>query len=371
MRHPLSILIKPASSLCNMRCAYCFYHDVAENRHIPSYGIMKPEITEKLIKECFVYADSDVTFSFQGGEPTLAGLSYFLHFTECVHKYNTKHVNVHYTIQTNGYALDNDFCQFLADNNFLVGVSLDGTAQLHDKLRKDVNGQGTFKNVNETIKRLERLKITYNILCVVTDLLAQHGAEVYKYFRGRHFSCIQFIPQVPDFGEVATHTLSNKRYAQFLITTFRYYYEDFCKGQYISIRQFDNYVRILGGLFPECCGMDGLCHTNLIVESDGSVYPCDFYVLDEWRLGNIEDLSVQQLLSSETAGKFEKASYETAESCKTCNYYGLCRGGCRRHRESCVGSKLEKNRYCEAHKMFFSSALPQLRDLAVRVFNGN
>ncbi|MBR4960457.1 MAG: anaerobic sulfatase maturase [Clostridia bacterium] len=366
---PVNLLIKPASSLCNMRCRYCFYCDVAENRNTASYGIMTPETTEAMLKNVFAYATGSVSISFQGGEPTLAGVSYFRHFHEMAEKYNTANIPVSYAMQTNGYNMPEELAKLLAEHRYLLGVSLDGMGKLHDALRPDSSGEGTFRKVNETLHTLEKYGIDYNILCVITEQAARNGAEIYKYFRSRNFRYIQFIPYVSDFGrEEESHpfTLTNKQYARFLNTTFRLYYEDFCSGKYISVRQFDNFVRLAAGMAPECCGMSGVCYANLVVEADGSVYPCDFYVLDAWRMGNITADPVPELLKTAAALDFVKVSEPVEESCRSCPCLPVCRGGCRRHREKADGT-IGLNRYCEAYQAFFRENMTWIRTMAAQI----
>jgi len=366
---PVNLLIKPASSLCNMRCRYCFYCDVAENRNTASYGIMSPAVTEALVKNVFAHAKGSVSISFQGGEPTLAGAGYFRHFHEMVDKYNTARLPTAFSMQTNGYRMPEELAQILAEHKYLLGVSMDGMGKLHDILRPDSREEGTFRRVNETLHTLEKYGIDYNILCVITEQIAKNGAEVYKYFRSRNFKFVQFIPYVPDFGrESENHpfTLTNKQYARFLSTTFRLYYEDFCRGQYISVRQFDNFIRLAAGMPTECCGMDGICHANLVVEADGSVYPCDFYVLDEWKMGNITTDPIPTLQEAAAAKTFVEVSKPMDPACRNCPCLPICRGGCRRHRETADGG-IGLNRYCEAYKSFFTENAARIRDMASRI----
>ena len=151
MADTLHLLIKPASGNCNMRCAYCFYADEAANRETPSFGVMDRETARILIEKSMDYAKKQCIFTFQGGEPTLAGLDYFKYFTETVRKSNKRNIPVSYNIQTNGYHLQEDWFPFLKENKFLAGVSLDGDAACHDYLRRDAKGKGTYKQVMKTI----------------------------------------------------------------------------------------------------------------------------------------------------------------------------------------------------------------------------
>ena len=168
---PISVLIKPASSLCNMRCKYCFYADITDNREVKSYGIMSEETLENLIKKAFEYASGSATFAFQGGEPTLAGLDFYRKLLQLEQKYNVKKIPVQNAIQTNGYVIDEEWAKFLAENKFLVGLSLDGTRDIHDSLRVDAAGKGTFSRVEKTAKLFKKHGVEFNILCVAYNFV--------------------------------------------------------------------------------------------------------------------------------------------------------------------------------------------------------
>ncbi len=363
---PLNILVKPASSLCNMKCKYCFYRDVADNRSSASYGIMNEQVMRAFIKNVFSYADSQVFFTFQGGEPTLAGEKYFRAFHAAVEKYNTRRLPVSFSLQTNGYDISDGLMEIFSKYRYLLGVSLDGDAELHDSLRPTVADAPTYERINENLRRLDALHIDYNILTVITEEVAKRGDNIYRSLRDRGFKFLQFIPYVPDFSREdgqQPYALTNESYALFLTDTFRAYRKDFISGNYVSVRQFDNFVRIGAGLYPECCGMGGICFANLVVEADGSTYPCDFYVLDEWKMGNIASMPLEDILSSDAASRFVSLSRAVAPECKECPYLPVCRGGCRRHRENAVG-EVGLNRYCGAYKKFFSECMPLILDMA-------
>ena len=165
-----------------MRCHYCFYRDEQQNRSTSEDCMMTLQTAETLIRRCFEELDQGgfVSFAFQGGEPTLAGLDFFLFFTQTVRKYNQKCVTVQYAIQTNGLAVAEEWAKFFREENFLVGISLDGTPDVHDALRPDVSGDGTWTRVMQMIKLLEQYHIECNLLCVVTKRLAKKAERVYK-----------------------------------------------------------------------------------------------------------------------------------------------------------------------------------------------
>lgn len=360
---PLSVLLKPASSLCNMRCGYCFYADVADHRTDFSHGMMSEDTLEVLTEKALAYADGQCAFLFQGGEPTLAGLSFYEKAIAFQQKYNRKRVAIRNAIQTNGLNLSREWAEFFAKHDFLAGVSVDGDSAIHNTLRLDGAGEGTYARVMDGIQRLKNAGCQYNILCVVTREVARHGARVYKALKKHGY--LQFIPCVDGFdGEKSPYALAASEYGRFLDTIFDLYRRDYQSGAYVSERTFDNWIGMLLGAPPESCAMAGRCTANLVVEGDGSVYPCDFYVLDEWRLGNILTDDVDGMLSSDAAKAFVERALNVAEECGPCRWRPLCRGGCRRDRETHLGAPLERNRFCEAYQGFFEKNIQRLEEIA-------
>lgn len=357
---PLSLMIKPASSLCNLSCEYCFYRDVSEHREQLGFGVMSDETAQTLIKKALAFADGQsIAFTFQGGEPTLAGIEYFRFFTDCVNRLNDKKSKVFYSIQTNGTTVDNEWARFFARSGFLVGLSLDGDFD-GNRFRKKPSGENPFYQVSRAADILTKHGADFNILTVLTGFCAENGERVYKYFRSKGYKYLQFIPCLRPFGsnEQSELYMTNGQYADFLIKVFRLYVSDYVKGQYISIRQFDNWVRLFLGQKPEQCGMAGFCSHQFVSESNGNIYPCDFYCTDEYLLGNINEADFTLMSKSETAQRFIKESFAVPEKCKKCSYYPLCRsGGCKRTRQSVD--------YCEAYRKFFGESLGLFRAFAL------
>lgn len=363
----LTILIKPASSLCNLNCSYCFYKDVASLRDQASFGYMKEETMENILLKSFQVAEEAVSFIFQGGEPTLVGLDFYENFIELQKKHNHKRLNIHYSIQTNGTLLDEKWVRFFKENNFLVGLSLDGTKAIHDLNRVDVKGKGSFKEIDRNIALLKKYKVDFNILSVVTKNLVRHTMQVYNFFKSKDLRYLQFIPCIDDFelksGD-AKHSLTPEKYSEFLITLFDLWYQDFLKRRRVSIRMFDNILSMLAGYEPESCDMRGICSTNLVIESDGSCYPCDFYVLDQWELGNINKQSIEELIiDNKVSRDFITSSRGPGDICMDCVYYKLCRGGCRRYHEMNESLGEEGQYFCAAYKAFYKHSLPKFLQL--------
>ncbi len=332
-----SFLIKPASSLCNLRCRYCFYADVSRRREIPSYGVMKKDVTERLVQRVYeeLKDGDEVSFLFQGGEPTVAGLSYFEDFAAQVKKQEKK-VQVHYGLQTNGILLDEKWCAFLRENHFLVGLSLDGAAQFHDENRVDAEGKGTWKRVINAKALLEKAQVPYNILWVLTESTARHPEQVWKFLLSEKISFVQFIPCLKELGEEAPEpwALSPKRFASFYTRLFRLWSEAFLKGNYVSVKFFDDVLGLLAYRRVTACGLTGNCQNQFVVEADGSVYPCDFFVLDRWKLGSFLENSVKELKGSQKAREFISREKGDRSACEGCPYENFCHGGCARMYES-------------------------------------
>lgn len=367
----LNLLIKPASSSCNLRCRYCFYYDVADNREIKNYGIMSDETLENMVKKVFEEVEYSANFTFQGGEPTVAGISYFEKFHKLVEKYNTKKIIVNFSLQTNGTLLNKKWLELFKKYKYLIGLSLDGNKEVHDIFRIDSNGKGTFSQVLKAAKTLKKENIDFNILCVVNKLTAQNGKIIYNFFKNNGFRYYQFIPCLDslNYSGEKDFTLTAEDYGKFLDEVFGLWYEDIMSGKKVSIRYFDNYIKILLGEEPESCDMVGHCNMNAVLEADGSMYPCDFYVLDNYKLGNINENGFEELFRSKREMEFLNSSLPVNNKCKLCKYFRICRGGCRRHKENEAG----ENRFCESYTYFFDRNIDKMLKTAeyiVQVRNG-
>lgn len=363
----VNFLIKPASGRCNMRCRYCFYEDEKKKRSTPDYGVMREETLEAVVRAAFGGASRSCSLMFQGGEPTLAGLPFFEKAVQFAGQYNTKRIPVHYGIQTNGYVLDGQWARFFAANRFLTGLSLDGTKALHDRYRIDAKGEGTYRRVMRSAQLLNASGAEFNILTVVTAQAAKNAGQIYGFFKRSGLTYQQYIPCLDPLESAhgaQEYSLTPELYARFLKNLFDVWYQDIRRGEQIYIRYFENLAAILQGQPPETCGMQGRCSNQLVVEADGSVYPCDFYVLDGYRLGNIHTDSLQDLLD---AGRpFVEKSLQATDACGQCRWHPLCRGGCRRDRPVLPDGTLGLNIYCGAYQGFFSYAVPRLQGLLRR-----
>lgn len=349
----LSIMLKPASSLCNMRCKYCFYHDVSDHRAIYNYGMMNDDTSRNVIEKALKFADGDsIYFVFQGGEPTLRGLEFFRQFVSMVNELNRKKSAVNYALQTNGTLIDERWAEFFKANNFLIGLSLDGD-QSDNLYRVDADGFNTFKQIMNTAKLFKRYGVEFNILTVATARTGKNIEIIYTWFKSLGFRNLQFVPCIRPIGDGSESELymTVEQYGDYLIKLFKLYAEDYKQGNYVSIRQFDNIVSLYLGGRAEQCGVSGHCSPQFVVEGDGSVFPCDFYCVDEWKLGNINSISFDEMARSDRIFEFIRESYEIKAECRDCEFFQMCRsGGCKRNRAD--------RDYCASYKKFFNSCLP-------------
>lgn len=372
----VNVLIKPASSACNMRCSYCFYRDVSDHREHAFEGMLSLADMEKVIIAAMECAEGVCSFAFQGGEPTLAGLEFFRRTVALEEKHRRVGVEVRNAIQTNGFCVDEEWARFFSENHFLVGLSLDGPAELHNRNRRDAEDKGTFNRVMRAARLFDKFHVEYNILCVVTGKNARSIQSIYRFYRKQGFKWLQFIPCLEPMdqerGAEAYH-LSRDAYGEFLIRLFDLWFQDLKRGDYISIRHLDNWLGILLGEEPEACSMQGRCSVQFVVEGDGGVYPCDFYVLDEWRLGTVGRQSFAEMARGGTARCFIESSCQVPEACRQCPAYPLCRNGCRRDRLPGPQGAAGHNYYCAAYRRFFAergAELYQAAQMILRMRSG-
>lgn len=329
----LSVMIKPASSRCNLRCRYCFYADVSRRREVAGYGFMREDTMRSLIEN--IYRDLEdgdsVSFAFQGGEPTLAGLPFFETFAAEVEKQPVK-ARVSWALQTNGTMLDDAWCTFLKKRRFLVGLSLDGYAALHNENRLDAEGRGTFRPVMHAKRLLDRHGVEYNVLCVLTNEAARHPQQIWRFLLDEHIRHVQFIPCLDELGVTRKNpwALTPRRFYSFYAALFPLWQKESLAGNYISVKLYDDIVNLFVRGQVTACGINGRCQPQYIVEADGSVYPCDFYVLDEYRAGSLKDGTLKKAFEHMIRSGFLDPRAMLPATCRACPYLNACRGGCKR-----------------------------------------
>ena len=363
---PVSILMKPASGSCNMLCEYCFYCDEQKNRTQKSYGMMEEKTARNIIRKALAYAEGGCAIAFQGGEPTLRGIDFYYKVAEYVEKYNKKKIPVTYAFQTNGTNINEEWCRLFKSCGFLVGISLDGIWKTHNCYRHAKNGKETFDRILETCKMLKQYDVPFNILTVVHDQTAQYLNEIYSFYSKKGFDYQQYIPCIDPLQQEKGkmhYSLNPAEYGKFLIRLFKKWSEDIHTGRSIYIRQFDNYIGILKGYEPEACDQRGCCGIQYVIEADGSVYPCDFYMMDEYCLGNANTDTFGEMDENRKKIRFQEESLKISQTCKNCRYLKLCRGGCQRNRNK-LSDGTWKNYFCEGYRLFFDTCYDKMVEIA-------
>jgi uncharacterized protein len=362
----LSFLIKPASYLCNIQCTYCFYARVHE-----VYGETKPFMSdhtlEQLIRGALEVGAPHNSFCWQGGEPTLLGIDFFERVREYQQRFRRPFQTVENSLQTNGILLDSKWCRFLKKEDFLVGISLDGPAHIHDHYRRDRKGKGTFDRVFRSIQMMEEAHVPFNILCLLTDANIDQPETVYRFFRKQGFPFLQFIT----CREIDSTTGMMEKYAVRADSVGRFYCKVFdlwMKDGFpdVSIRMFEDILLYqFEKIHASCCWMDR-CQGYLVVEHNGDCYPCDFFVYPQWELGNLCARPVLDIWNSAKRMQFSQRKADLPEDCKHCEYLGFCNGDCTRFRAS-TGSGFGKSDYCEATRMLLAHMAPSMPRIEKKV----
>lgn len=349
-----SLLIKPAGPDCNMRCEYCFYLPKALLFPESKVHRMSSEVLEALTVQYLRIAGDVASFCWQGGEPTLMGLEFFERAIRLQQMHAQRNQMVSNTIQTNGLLIDPDWARFFKRHNFLVGVSLDGPKELHDHYRKDKAHKGSFDRVMRAIECLRKHDVEFNILCVLNNVTVNYPERLIEFFLSHNLRFLQFIPCVEwdESGErIAPFSVTPEAYGEFLCKAFDMWHGNGIPQFYE--RFFNDVLAVYAGYGMPTCIMKRRCGSYVVVEYNGDVYACDFFVEPQWRYGNLLESSLEELLKSETAVRFRERKRSLSSECLNCRWLHICNGGCPKYRMF-VGGVECVNYFCEAYKRFFS-----------------
>jgi len=369
---PFSLLIKPAGPDCNIDCKYCFY-----SRKTDIFGKsahrMSDEVAEKLVSSYLKLNLPQSSFAFQGGEPTLMGLDFYKKIVDLQQKYAIDGQSVTNALQTNGILLNDDaWCKFLAENDFLVGISLDGPKSYHDTYRLDHSGKGTWDRVMASIEKCRQYNVQYNILTLLNNVNVQHPDEVWDFFMEQKVRFLQFVQCVendPDTGEIADFSITPKQYADFMCRIFDRWQDHGVRK--VSVRTFDSILsHCLGQGHTECTFMPK-CADYIVVEHDGGAYCCDFFVEGDAYLGNIMETPIEKLAFSPKKRQFNMRKRDLPNKCIVCRHYDICRGGCPKDRRIVDSEIKTESFFCDSYKQIFDYTLPKLWQLAAEVRSEN
>ena len=354
------VLAKPTGAKCNLNCKYCFYLE-KEELYPKSDFKMGNEVLEEYIKQLFEgHRTREVAVAWQGGEPTLMGLDFFKRSVELVQKYKRPDQVPEYTLQTNGTLLDDEWCVFFAENNFLIGLSLDGPGELHDTNRMNKGGAGSFDEVIRGLEFLKKHRVDFNILCTINSCNVREPLMVYKFFRddvGAEF--VQFIPIVEWMGnELTPESVGAKDFGKFLCDIFDEWVNRDIGEVYVQ--HFDAALANRYGTPPGICVFSETCGTAVALEHNGDVYSCDHFVNPQHKIGNILKDDLADVVSGEEQFKFgQDKRNKLPEDCLNCEIRFACHGGCPKNRD-----KLGKNVLCEGYKIFFEHTREPMKKMA-------
>ena len=316
---------------------------------------MSEEMLEIVVRRYFAMPMDKYVFNWQGGEPTLMGIEFFRKALQLQQRYRPKGCEVVNILQTNGTLLDTKWCTFLKRNKFIVGISLDGPVGFHDIHRRDRAGKGTCRTVLKAVQLLKNADIPFSTLTLVTSDLADKGVDVYDFLRGQgitHQHFIECVERKPD-GTPCGCSLRPGQWANFLLDIFKRWIELGDVGV-VSIRLFDSIMSLLTKGVPQLCSQTCNCRQYFVVEHNGDLFPCDFHVLPELKLGNIMENSFSDFIDCEAYCSFgERKTTGKSDACLMCRFYALCGGDCQKNRDSEGKSLL-----CEDWQKFYSMSIP-------------
>lgn len=374
------LMAKPFGPICNIKCEYCFYLEKKSLFQNTEKYKMSYEVLENYIKKYIETQDiPEINFVWQGGEPTFASLDFYKDVVKLQKKY-AGNKNITNSLQTNGLLIDDDWCKFLKENNFLVGLSLDGNKDIHNKYRKDIFGNGTFDRVFNSLKMLQDYNIDFNVLASVSRYSSQYPLEIYNFFKENKIKYIQFSPiveRLPDEEAKKlslTHSIPNSNsnekvtdysaepesYGDFLISIF----DEWVKKDVgeIFVMNFEWALTSWLGLDSTICLFGKECSGCTVVEHNGDIYSCDHYVYPDYKIGNIITDNPRSIIDSDKQKSFGLKKSDLPKNCLRCDALFACRGECPKNRfDKFYDGEEGKNYLCEGYKKYFYHIHPYMK----------
>lgn len=374
--HPLYIMLKPAGSLCNLRCEYCYYLEKRELYKEQKNNVITDGLLEKFVKE-YIEAQTtpQVLFTWHGGEPLMRPISFYKRALQLQKVYARGH-QIDNCIQTNGTLITDEWCEFFKENNFLVGVSIDGPQEFHDEYRRSAGGRPSFFKVMEGIKLLNKHGVEWNALAVVNEFNADYPLDFYHFFKEIKCHYIQFSPIVeriinrPDNlklapgmqegGELADFSITPEQWGYFLCTIFDEWVQHDVGNYFIQL--FDATLANWVGQPPGVCILAKECGHAGVMEFNGDIYSCDHFVYPEHKLGNLHTQTIYEIMNSPRQKEFSKMKNQfLPKQCKECEFLFACHGECPKNRF--VKDKYDNpglNYLCKGYLKFFEHVAPYM-----------
>jgi len=367
MAHGLSVMWKTVSNYCNMACDYCYFDGSA------GHGGKKPRIDQELletfIRDYMAGSGGKASFVWQGGEPLLAGLDFFREVVRLQALHAPPGTVIGNSVQTNGTLIDEEWARFFRQYNVFVGVSLDGPRDIHDARRPFGSGAGSFDAAMRGIAWLRRYGVEFNVLTVVHRGNVREAARLMDFYEREGFTHVQFIPcmsfKARDAEADGLYEITPAEYGDFLCEAFDRWWND--GRPRLSVRFFDNVLARYLGREAESCVQRPTCARTLILDGNGDAYPCDFYMNREYRLGNVGEQSIGEIVDHPAYRRFLTLKSELPDDCRACEYFGLCHGGCPRNRGWSGGRAVRPDYFCAAYRRIFAHAHDRLVALAAAI----
>ncbi len=380
----LHVIAKPTGPVCNIRCEYCFYLE-KEGLYPEGEKWRMPDETLEAYVRQYIEAQppevAEIDFAFQGGEPTLLGIDFFRRVLELQEKYAPDGKTVHNSLQTNGLKLNDRWCEFLKQHGFLVGLSLDGPADLHNRYRVDRQGRGTHDRVMEAMACLKRNGVEFNALVCVNRTNADHPQRVYGFFRQAGVEFLQFIPIVEPLPEVRSgevkpepdtrpeslvgpRSVRPKQFGRFLTGVFDEWVQNDV-GR-VFVRDFDQTLAAWVGAGASLCVYSKECGRATAIEHNGDLYSCDHFVESSHKLGNIHDTPIKEMVNSPFQERFGRGKWTTLpDCCRECEFLAACHGACPKDRIlAAPNGQPGLNYLCAGFKQYFGHVAPQMKFMA-------
>ena len=368
---PFNIMCKPVCGVCNLDCAYCYYTmKPAELYPGTKRFQMSDEVLETYTRQYLQAMPIHCDLGWQGGEPLLAGKEFFRKAVAFQKQFGRNGQEIANALQTNGTLLDEEWCEFLAEHKFLVGLSLDGPPQWHDHYRRDRAGEKTFHRAWRGLELLRKHGVEFNVLVTLNSVNAPHAGDIYRYFVNRGIRYLQFIPilERDREGHVLPFSCTAEQFGRFNLDVLEQWAgRDVGK---VSERFIDNILhKIIFDKASMCCYSDR-CANAHILEWNGDLYACDHFVYPEWKIGNILERPLAELVADARMEEFAQLKLAVPDTCRDCEFLDFCKSGCPKHHMPIGTDAGRVNWFCEGYKAYFREALPELRRIAEYVKRG-
>ncbi|MGG6311490.1 anaerobic sulfatase maturase [Paenibacillus macerans] len=365
----LGVMWKTVSEDCNLACDYCYY-STCGGKPGPKINRIDSAILDKFIKDYMQHSQGAATFAWQGGEPLLAGLEFFeeVVYRQALHA--PPHTIISNSLQTNATLINDRWASFFKTYNFLIGVSLDGPKEIHDARRVNAAGKGSFDRVMAGIEHLRKHQVDFNILTVIHKGNVGKAKELMAFYRENDFNYVQFIPCM-DFrsqqvDQPGVYEITPQEYGDFLCEVFDEWYMD--GNPEMSTRFFDNMLSVYLNREAELCVHKAACPTSLVLEQNGDAFPCDFFINEQWTVGNVATASIADMLAHPNYERFHRMKPALPDKCRSCEWQRLCYGGCPRNRKwNPEENQADPDFFCQSYMQIYAYAHERMQELGGRM----